>query len=67
MDSMNEIMKSLQYFWQDSHDLERWSGFEEHKEIIKEKLPVIYDAWRRYISAKDTMTIVCRNLDEEID
>jgi hypothetical protein len=67
MENLNEIMKSLQYFWQETKDIERWTGFEENKELIKEKYPVVYDAWMRYKSAKETMSIVCRNLDEEID
>ena len=63
----NEDYRSIQYFHEERGDLERWSGWEERKELIYSKHPELKKAYEDFISAERIMGIVVRSLEGYIN
>ena len=58
-------VRSLQYFWEERGDPERFCHFKELREDIKTKTPHFYAAWMNYKEAVRRMDDACENLPIE--
>ena len=58
----NEVLISLQYFWQEKGDLERLTTFEELTPLLEKEKPEILKAWRDYKASKKILDIVIESL-----
>jgi len=55
-------LSSLQYFWQEKEDLERFTDFEKLKPLLEKEKPEILKAWNDYKASKKILDIVMDNV-----
>ena len=55
-------LDSLQYFWQEKQDLERFTDFEKLKALLEKEKPETLKAWNDYKTSKKMLDIVMDNL-----
>lgn len=60
-----EDVSSLQYFWEEKGDPERFCYFKDLLEDIKTKTPQFYAAWMNYKEAIRRMDEAAKNISEE--
>lgn len=52
----------LDYFWAEKEDLERWVGWEDRKDFIKNVKPELIEAWENYKKSKETISRIIKEL-----
>ena len=50
---------SIQYFWEEKGDLERWSGFD--REYLAREFPAVLKAWDDYKACRAVLGAVVRD------
>lgn len=60
---MNEDdVNMITYFWQEKHDVTRWSSWEERKEAIRKSRPELVAAVENLTIAQRTLSALVRDL-----
>lgn len=61
-----ENLYTLRYFWEEKHDLTRWTGFEQALPALRNDRPDILAAWAAYLAAVQQMHEVVQS-DDRVD
>ena len=64
-DLPDDDIRSIQYFWREKGDLDRWVGWDDAWPRIQERCPELAKAWTGYIGARRILHLVVNSLEEK--
>lgn len=54
-----DAQSSIQYFWEEKGDLERWAGYD--REYLAREFPAVLKAWDDYKASRAVLNAVVRD------
>lgn len=56
-----QAAEMIRYFWQETEDLERWTGF--NRDYLAREFPAVLAAWDDYKASRAVLDAVVRDAD----